>query len=371
MAAHAAEPAETLKVGVIGPLSGPAALWGTNMETILEVIADEVNGKGGLKVGNKVYTIKIIPYDDKYQGEAALTAANRLIYEDKVKYIFGPMGSASILSAQTATEKEKVLLIMNGFTKKGISPDKPFTFRCTTTPFEYAVPEAAWLASNRNVKSVVVVLPNSETGREGAEGNRIGFQKAGIKILSEEIYEPGAPDMLPLVTRLMRYKPDLLDFDGGNPGDSVNIAKIARTQGYKGMMSKLGGGGETCVQAAPDVFDGFMFQEEADINAGGKLGELIKEVRRRKPQNPVDMLICKYYVVFGMLSKAMQIAGAVDDTNAVRLALEKIEGFPGPDGGTYSWTGKETYGINHQLRGPIVFAGASRGKIVLLDKLTY
>jgi branched-chain amino acid transport system substrate-binding protein len=341
------------------------------MQTVLEVIADEVNGNGGLKVGNKTYNVKVIAYDDKYLAEPGLTAANRLIYEDKVKYVFGPMASASILAVQTATEKEKVLLMMNGFTKKALGPDKPFTFRCTTTPIEYAVPEAAWMAKNREVKSVIVVLPNSETGREGAEGNRIGFQKAGIKILSEEVYEPGAPDMLPLVTRLMRYKPDLIDFDGGSPGDAVNIAKIARTQGYKGMFSKLGGGGELCVQTAPDVFEGFMFQEEADINAGGKLGDLMKEVKKRKPQNPIDMLVCKYYVAFGMLAKAMQTAGTVDDTNAVRLALEKIEGFPGPDGGAYGWTGKEAYGINHQLRGPIVFAGGSKGKIVLMDKLTY
>ena len=170
LAAHAVEPAETLKIGVIGPLSGPAALWGTNMETILEVIADEVNGKGGLKVGNKVYTIKIIPYDDKYQGEAALTAANRLIYEDKAKYIFGPMGSASILSAQTATEKEKVLLIMNGFTKKGIAPDKPFTFRCTTTPFEYAVPEAAWLAGTGTSRAWSLFCPTARPAGKAPKG---------------------------------------------------------------------------------------------------------------------------------------------------------------------------------------------------------
>ena len=293
------------------------------MQTIMEVIADEVNGQGGLKVGNKVYTVKIIPYDDKYQGEAALTAANRLIYEDNAKYVFGPMGSMPILSAQTVTEKAKVLMMEGGLTRKALTPDKPFTFRCLVTTFEYAVPEAAWMAKNRNVRSVVFLLPNSETGREGAEGNRIGFQKAGIKILSEEIYEPGAPDMLPLVTKFMRYKPDLIDFGGGNPGDVVSIAKIARTQGYKGLMSKLGGGGETCVQAAPDVFEGFMFQEEADINAGGKLGDLVKEVRRRKPQNPVDMLICKYYVVFGMLSKAMQTGGTVDDTGTVNWPSKK------------------------------------------------
>lgn len=360
---------ETLKIGMIYPLSGPAMPWGVNLQTILAIVTEEINSKGGLKVGDHVYELQIIPYDDKYNPEAAFTAANRLIYEDKVKYIIGPMASAGALSTQVVTEKEKVLLLPSCFTRKALSEKKPFTFRWTTTPFEYAVPEAAWIAKNRNVKTVVMVGPNSETGREAFDGNRRGFKEAGIKILAEEFYERGAPDMLPLVTRIMRYNPDLLDYDGGAPGDVVNIAKVARAQGYKGLMSKLGGGGEACFPQAPEALDGFMFNTEADLTVTtGKLAELIAEVKKRKPQVPIDSLIAKAYTVFKMLTLAMQNAGTVEDTNAVRVALERIENFDGI-GGKYSWTGKETYGINHQLKGPFVLAGAVKGKMKILASL--
>lgn len=357
---------ETLKIGMIYPLSGPAMAWGVNLQTTLEIISEEINSKGGLQVGNKVYEIKIIPYDDKYMPEPALTAANRLVYEDKVKYIFGPMASNAALAVQVVTEKEKILLLPSCFTRKGLGPDKPFTFRWSTTPFEYAIPEAAWIAKNRDVKSMVIIGPNSETGREGIEGGRQGFQKAGIKILAEEFYEPGAPDMLPLVTRLMRYNPDLIDFDGGSPGDVVNIAKTARAQGYKKLVSKVGGGGDVCYGAAPEALEGLMFNLEAEMTVTtGKQAELIAEVKRRKPQIPLDSMIPKVYTMFMMLAKAMQNAGTVEDTNAVRLALEKIDNFEGL-GGKFGWTGKEAYGINHQLKAPIVFAEGVGGKIVTL-----
>jgi branched-chain amino acid transport system substrate-binding protein len=81
-------------------------------------------------------------------------------------------------------------------------------------------------------------------------------------------------------------------------------------------------------------------------------------------------MIPKVYTMFMMLAKAMQNAGTVEDTNAVRLALEKIDAFDGL-GGKYSWTGKDVYGINHQLKAPFVLAGGVGGKIVTLATLSW
>jgi branched-chain amino acid transport system substrate-binding protein len=362
---------EILKIGMNGPLSGPGMPWGVNLQTVVEIACDEINSKGGLKVGNKVYELKVIPYDDKYNPEAAVTAATRLIYEDKVKYIFGPFGSAGCLAVQGVTEKEKVPIFCLPFTTKFLSPAKPFSFRIVPTPVEYTYWHAAWIAKNRNVKTVVIVGPNDETGRESLEANRAGYEKAGMKILALEFYERGMPDMLPFVTRIMRYNPDLLEFNGGTPGDSANIAKVARAQGYKNLMCKLGGGGSVTLAAAPEALEkNYLFHLDADMTTTtGAFGDLIREVKRRKPQLPVDALVGCAYSVFMMLTKAMQDARTVEDTNAVRLALERIDEFDGING-KYGWEGKETYGINHQLKGPIYLCeGVEGGKTKILARI--
>jgi branched-chain amino acid transport system substrate-binding protein len=368
LTAHGA-PTETLKIGLATPLSGPAMPWGVCLQTVLEIACDEINSKGGLQVGSKAYELKIVPYDDKYNPEVAFTAVNRLIYEDKVKFIFGPNSSAGSLAVQVATEKEKIPLFCLPFTRKYLAPSKPFSFRWVATPVEYSYLESAWMAKNRNVKSVVIVGPNSETGRESIAANRDGYQKTGIKILSEDFYEPGAPDMLPLVTRILRYNPDLIEFDGGAPGDAVNIAKTARAQGYKNLMSKLGGGGNTCLAAAPEALEGFMFHMDSDITAPtGKFGDLYNEVKRRKPQIPVDSFIGNAHSMFMMLTKAIQNAGTVENTDAVRLALERIDDFDGVNG-KYGWEGKDAYGINHQLKGPLYLGEGIGGKIKIGAKI--
>nr|WP_319016857.1 ABC transporter substrate-binding protein [Diaphorobacter aerolatus] len=85
---------EELKIGAIVTLSGAGAAWGQAMLYATELAADDVNAKGGLDVGGKKYKVKVVPYDDKYQAGEAVTAANRLVFEDKVKYVIGPVGSA-------------------------------------------------------------------------------------------------------------------------------------------------------------------------------------------------------------------------------------------------------------------------------------
>src|SRR3546814_4260618 len=94
----AAQAQETLKRGAVLALSGPGAAWGQGMQYAAQFAADGVNAKGGLEVGGKKYKVEIIAYDDKYQANEAVTAVNRLIFEDKVQYVIGPTGSAPALA---------------------------------------------------------------------------------------------------------------------------------------------------------------------------------------------------------------------------------------------------------------------------------
>src|SRR5881409_4290463 len=100
---------KTLTIGVLGPLSGGAASYGVELVRGAEMKADEINKAGGLKVGNDVYHIKLVSYDHKALATDAATAANKLVFQDKVKYIIGNAVGATCNAVQTVTEPEKVL----------------------------------------------------------------------------------------------------------------------------------------------------------------------------------------------------------------------------------------------------------------------
>ncbi len=100
----AAQQAEELKLGIIGALSGGGTAWGQGLVRGVTIAADEVNASGGLTVGGKTYHLTVIPYDDQYNAAQAKTAAERLVNDEKVKFMFGPVGSPGGLSTVPVTQ---------------------------------------------------------------------------------------------------------------------------------------------------------------------------------------------------------------------------------------------------------------------------
>jgi len=119
---------DVFKVGIIGPLSGPAKVWGQGIVRGLEIAIDEINEKGGLRVKGKNYKVVVKAYDDKYKGSEGATAANNLIFKDNVKFIFGSIATTSVLAFQVITEPNKVLAFIDGFFKGSLSPKNPSAF---------------------------------------------------------------------------------------------------------------------------------------------------------------------------------------------------------------------------------------------------
>src|SRR5258708_24241080 len=109
---HAA-PAQTLKLGVLATLSGAGTAWGIAMQGAAELAAEDVNGRGGLDVGGKKYKVEVVAYDDHYKAADALTAFNRLVFDDGIKFVVGPLGSAAAFAGlPPPTENKDITLTM-------------------------------------------------------------------------------------------------------------------------------------------------------------------------------------------------------------------------------------------------------------------
>ena len=122
VSAYAAE-AETLKLGVLATLSGAGTAWGIAMQGAAELAAEDVNSKGGLEVGGKKYQVEVIAYDDHYKAADALTAFNRLVFDDGIKYVVGPLGSTPALALLPVSTENKVITMTMAFTPKALSAE--------------------------------------------------------------------------------------------------------------------------------------------------------------------------------------------------------------------------------------------------------
>ncbi|HTV61742.1 MAG TPA: transporter substrate-binding protein, partial [Verrucomicrobiae bacterium] len=100
----------TVKVGVLHSLSGTMAISETSLRDALLFAFDEINNAGGIKVGDKTYTIEPVVVDGASNWSLFAEKAKELLVEDKVAVTFGCWTSVSRKSVQPVFEKENGLL---------------------------------------------------------------------------------------------------------------------------------------------------------------------------------------------------------------------------------------------------------------------
>ena len=86
---------KTIKFGAPLPLTGALAPEGIKIQRGLNLWMDTANAKGGIKVGNERYKIKIIYQDYQSNTPRAVQTAEKLITDDKVNFLFSPFGSGA------------------------------------------------------------------------------------------------------------------------------------------------------------------------------------------------------------------------------------------------------------------------------------
>ncbi|WLW60520.1 ABC transporter substrate-binding protein [Achromobacter aegrifaciens] len=368
-AASAAQGQETLKLGALVTLSGAGAAWGQGMKNAAEVAADQVNEAGGLDVGGKKYRVQVVAYDDKYQANEAVTVANRLVFEDKVRYIVGPVGSAPVLAIQPITEKNKVILLTLGFTAKALAADKPYTFRPNVTTAEVSQPQIDWLVKSQGLRKVGALFPNDETGQQIALDLEAAYKKAGAALSAKEFFERDRVDFVPLLTRMMARGIDAIELDGNSPATAGLIVKQARELGFEGRIVRTGGPAtqEIVNVAGKQAAEGMLVHTPIDPQLAATKAYADRYAAKYK--HPMNGFSPAFYDGTQMLFEAMRRAGSVEDTERVRVELEKLDGFEGALG-KLSWTGRAMYGIDHQLNAPFYVAEVKDGLEVIRARCT-
>lgn len=369
MAGHAVAQEETLKIGALVTLSGAGASWGQGMLHAAELAAEDVNEKGGLEVGGKTYKVEIIPYDDSYKANEAVTAANRLVFEEKVKYIIGTVGSAPILAIQPITEPNGVITMTLGFTSEALSPEKPYTFRPNPTTAEVAQPQIDWIVEHQDIKTVGALFPKDETGEAIAKDVAAAYSAAGAELTAVEFFERDRVDFIPLLTRIVAQGVDAIELDGNAPVTAGQIVQQARNIGFEGIIVRTGGPAtQEIVNVAGKAATEGMFVHSA-FDPGVETAAAYAARYEETYGEEMNGFSPFFYDGTKMLFAAMQEAGTVEDTEAVKTALENMTDYEGVLG-TMNWTGEERYGIAHQLDSPFYIARVEDGAEVIVARCT-
>jgi branched-chain amino acid transport system substrate-binding protein len=364
-----AQAQETLKIGGVGPLSGGGTAWGLAAQRGMEIAIEEINAAGGIKAEGKTHKLQLVMYDDQYTGAGGKAAAERLVNQDKVKFIIGPVGSPPALGVISVTNPAKVIALTNGYAPQILKNDTkdPYNFRIYPTNIEFGPPLIKWLKENApEVKKVGMLAPNDAVGQSVAGALAEDYRKQGFEV-SLELFERGIKEFTPLILRMMAQKVDAFEFDGNSPGDAGLMLKQIRQAGFKGKVIQIGGpGSDEIIEIAGAAAEGFLSYGvfDWDTPAGKKLRPIYEQ---KYGKGIINQFMPAFYHTVFLLVDAIKRADSTD-TDKVRDALDAMNGFDAGVYGPVKWAGKESYGVNRQLMFTYYLAEVKDGKLVTKAK---
>jgi branched-chain amino acid transport system substrate-binding protein len=329
-----AQQAESIKIGVIQPLSGPVAASGNYVRMGAEIGRDWINARGGV-LGRKV---ELLIEDNKSDPKEAATAAEKLIVRDKVPVIVGAWGSSMTLAAMPKLEEYGVPMIVETssaatITKRG----NPWIFRISP-PSEMEALGLEKYLKDLGVKKADFLAVNTDWGRGavGAFGDIL--KKSGATVGLAEFMEQAATDMNAQITKVKAGDADTL-FVTTAVEQITLVLRQAQEQRLARKIVTTGGSSSPSqlIKQAGPAAEGtyhilFFLPWFPEAMPDGKLAKAFVD-EWNKRGHPFDGLTEGFRGHDGVLTAAEAIKTAgKSDPKAVRDALWKVNlmGVNGP-----------------------------------------
>ena len=198
MTSFAAGPvmAETIKVGILGPLSGPFTLFGKNFKIGIDAWV-QANGK--TVDGNTVeFVYRDLPEPNPAQAKAL---AQELIVKDKVQYIGGVVFTPNALAIAPLLEESKVVFVTFNAATSIITQKSPNIVRTSFTLAQVSGPMGK-IAADRGVKQVVTAVTDYGPGVDSEAAFKKSFEAAGGKVVESIRMPIKTTDYAPFMQRV-------------------------------------------------------------------------------------------------------------------------------------------------------------------------
>jgi len=358
------------KIGAALAFSGPLAFVGNGFRNGAQITVDYFNNRGGLKVGNDTYHIKIVDADTKFTADGANTAARRLVDSEKVNLILGAIAGPQTLGVLSVTQPAKIITLHSAGVNESIDKkhDRKYSFRGWMSYDEIAPGVFKWLKSNRGVQRVALLDMDYESSHHGHNVVHKICKKLGMEVVYDEFYEGGTKDLSPFLIKTIASKPDVI-FNTATSGAGWGLLmKQARELGYEGLFAENHPPtpeqtGEIAGIDNMQGMIGFGYATDGEMAPKGMVA--FKEAYIKKYGNYHEHASI-YALPLASILMAIEKSGSLD-SGEVTTALESSTEWKLPWGITGTWGGAKNYGHPHQWFAPQYVIEVQGKKAVPVD----
>ncbi|OGL87828.1 hypothetical protein A3I42_00425 [Candidatus Uhrbacteria bacterium RIFCSPLOWO2_02_FULL_49_11] len=174
--------AEPIRIGLLLPLTGDGAAYGIPIQRSALMAQEEINASGGI-LGQR---LEFIFEDGKCEAESGAAAAQKLIYIDKIKIIFGGACSSETLAAAPIAEEAKVLMISPSATSPDISNAGDYIFRTVTSDAGQGAIVAEYAYHTMHMRSAAILSEQTDYAQGLRNVFSARFQALGGAVVADE-----------------------------------------------------------------------------------------------------------------------------------------------------------------------------------------
>ncbi len=328
-----------IKVGVILPLTGDAAVYGKAIKNGIELALAEQSGDQRARAS-------LIYEDDQGQAATAVSVARRLINIEKVPVIIGGAQSSTAEAIIPICATSRVVLVSPTATKPSLTRMGAYFFRLWPSD-DYDGKVMAETAYNKlGLRRVSILYINVAYGVGITEVFEREFQRLGGTVLTKDGYNQAATDFRTFLTKIQAVNPEAIYL----PGYVAEVAQILKQAKELGIKARFLGVNSLydpkLIEIAGTAAEGAVFTYPTFDTASQDpaIARFVTAYKARYGSGP-DAFAAQGYDSLRVLLRVL--GGGAVGAEQIRQALYSLGRFDGPGG---FFTFDEHGNVQKQLR---------------------
>ena len=309
-------------IGAIGPLSGAASTYGQSVKNGAQVFLDKVNENGG--IDGKQVVLKF--EDDEADPTKSINAYDKLVNQDGVKLLLGPVTSGAANAVGPNATADGVPMITPSGTETNLTTTGgEYVFRTCYIDATQGEVISKYASENLGAKTMAILYNKDSDYSIGiAEAAKVQFESNGGTVVEYISYNDGDKDFSAQLTNIKSSNPDVLVLP-----DYYSVVPVIADQARKiGITSQLMGGdgwdSPELVKIGGDAVEGAVFVNHySPDDSDPEVQEFVNSYKEKYGETP-DAFAALSYSTLQLFEEAITKAGSTDG-EAVKDALKNID----------------------------------------------
>ncbi len=321
--------ADTIKIGLLAPLTGFAAADGASVHNSVKLALERVNKEGGI-LGKKV---ELVVYDDRADGKEAVGLAHKLIQRDQVVAVVGGSYSTPSRAVAPIFQEEEIPFIAAYAVHPDITKAGDYCFRNGFLGMVEGRAAAYVVVNKLKAKRIALLTSDNDFGRTLAAGFKEYLKKKApqVELVYAQAYPFKEKDFKPYLAAIKEKNPDLI-FASGYYFQTGPIVSQARELGITAtIFGEEGADSPKFLEIAGKAAEGFLIVTNLNRDdPRPEVQDFLKQYRERYKIEP-DMVGASAYDAFMIVCDAIRRAGSTKgpDIKAALAATKNYNGLTG------------------------------------------